>query len=197
MQPNAMATYKRLTTTLLLAALLSVFSHRSLAATAKFDPELKAKLAQAVSKSTSFTDKFDAQFWLLQKSSSLERFIKDPKERLDLLQLIHHQATLSDVPPEFVLAVIEIESGFNQFALSYVGAQGLMQVMPFWKNELGRKEDNLMEVKTNLKYGCTILKHYYDRAKGNWTEALARYNGSYGKLKYPIKVMNAWEKHWR
>lgn len=163
----------------------------------EIDAQLREKLKEAVSSATSFEDKYAAQVWLVQKSAVLEKFIKDPDERLDLLRLIHHEAKIANVPPEFVLAVIQVESTFNQYALSYVGAQGLMQVMPFWKNEIGRKEDNLMNIPTNLRYGCTILRHYYDRAKGNWIEALARYNGSYGKLKYPNKVMNAWQKNWR
>ena len=71
-----------------------------------------------------------------------------------------------------------------------------MQVMPFWKKELGRKGDNLINASTNLRYGCTILKHYLDREKGDWIRALARYNGSLGRTKYPEKVMNFWQKYW-
>ena len=53
-----------------------------------------------------------------------------------------------------------------------------------------------MDPASNLRYGCTILKHYLQRSKGNLTEALARYNGSYGRIKYPVKVFDRWEKYW-
>jgi soluble lytic murein transglycosylase-like protein len=125
------------------------------------------------------------------------RFVKDPKERMDLLRRIHRAASQAGLQPEIVLALIEVESHFNRFAISRVGAQGMMQVMPFWKNEIGRPEDNLTDIDTNLLYGCTILKHYLDRSNGRLMEALARYNGSYGQYWYPRRVMTAWEKHWR
>ena len=124
------------------------------------------------------------------------RNMKDENVRLDFLRLVHQEARRADLQPELVLSVIQIESAFDRFALSYVGAQGYMQVMPFWKDEIGRPEDNLMDTATNLRYGCTILRHYLDREKGNISRALARYNGSLGKIKYPEKVLMAWDKHW-
>lgn len=161
------------------------------------DEELRAKLIATISQADSFEDRFDAEVWLVQKSSILEKYIKDPDKRLYILKEVHRASKQVGVPPEFVLAVIQIESHFDRFAISSVGAQGMMQVMPFWKNEIGRDEDNLMDIQTNLRYGCTILKHYLDKADGNWGEALARYNGSYGKYWYPQKVMVAWEENWR
>lgn len=161
------------------------------------DEELRAKLITTISQADSFVDRFDAEVWLVQKSSILEKYVKDPDKRLYILKEVHRSSKQVGVPPEFVLAVIQIESHFDRFAISSVGAQGMMQVMPFWKNEIGRDEDNLMDIQTNLRYGCTILKHYLDKADGNWGEALARYNGSYGKYWYPQKVMVAWEENWR
>ncbi|WP_370979315.1 lytic transglycosylase domain-containing protein [Agaribacterium sp. ZY112] len=161
------------------------------------DAELKKLLIEAANSAESFEDRFDAEVWLMQKGTVLEKYVKDADERINLLKQIHAEATRAEVPPEFVLAVIEVESHFNRYAISSVGAQGLMQVMPFWKKEIGRQQDNLTDPATNLRYGCTILRYYYDRADGHWAEALARYNGSYGKLWYPEKVMNAWQKHWR
>jgi soluble lytic murein transglycosylase-like protein len=160
------------------------------------DPELKQALASAISDADSFHDEFDAQVWLVDMSARLKRYIKNPKKRLDLLRMIHQEAKRADLSPELVISVIHVESAFNPYAVSYVGAQGLMQVMPFWKNEIGRQEDNLINVATNLRYGCTILKHYLKREKGDWIRALARYNGSLGRTKYPEKVMNFWQKHW-
>ena len=102
-----------------------------------------------------------------------------------------------NLDPDLVLAVIQIESAFNRFAISVVGAQGLMQVMPFWRLEIGRPQDNLTDVETSIRYGTVILAHYLDVAKGDLVDALARYNGSRGRLKYPEKVIKAWRTRWR
>ena len=109
---------------------------------------------------------------------------------------MHYEATRADLPPELVLAVIETESNFNRWAISVVGARGLMQIMPFWLKEIGREDDNLFTVSTNLRFGCTILRHYLDREKGNISRALGRYNGSLGKVKYPNKVLDKLRRNW-
>lgn len=160
------------------------------------DPELRDALKRNVNESSSFEDRFDAEVWLVDMSGRMSRYIKDPNQRLQFLRKVHREATKAGVEPELVLSVIHIESRFDRFAISRVGAQGLMQVMPFWKNEIGRPTDNLTNVDTNLRYGCTILKHYIDREKGDLIRALARYNGSLGKTWYPEKVLTAWEKYW-
>ncbi len=161
------------------------------------DPELRELLRNAINESDSFVDKYDAEVWLTAMSSRLQPFIQDNEQRLHFLRNVHYHATKAGLRPEIVLAVIEVESRFDRYAVSRVGAQGVMQVMPFWKNEIGRPDDNLIELNTNLQYGCTILKHYLDKAEGRLAEALARYNGSYGSYRYSIKVMDAWEKRWR
>lgn len=185
----------------LLACIVHLFSFACVAQadTQKhhIDPELREKLKKTISEADSFVDEFDAQVWLVQKSAVLEKYIKDHDRRLFILKEVHYAATRANVSPEFVLAVIQIESLFDPYAVSSAGAMGMMQVMPFWKKEIGRESDNLIDIRTNLKYGCTILKHYLDRADGDWKEALARYNGSYGKYWYPEKVMVAWQKNWR
>ncbi|OGT20348.1 MAG: transglycosylase [Gammaproteobacteria bacterium RBG_16_57_12] len=158
--------------------------------------ELRALLKQAVEDSSSFTDRFDAEVWLMDMSLRLERKIPDPAERLALLKRIHHEATRVKLPPELVIAVIEVESNFNRWAISSAGAQGLMQVMPFWLKEIGRPKDNLFQVDTNLRMGCTILRYYYDKENGNLSRALARYNGSLGKYQYPQLVLSALSKRW-
>ncbi|MEH6449869.1 MAG: lytic transglycosylase domain-containing protein [Oleispira sp.] len=162
----------------------------------KVDQILKQALANAVADADSFDDKFEAEVWLVDMSARLKRFIKSPEKRLKLLRMVHQEATRADISPELVISVIHVESAFNPYAVSYVGAQGLMQVMPFWKKELGRGDDNLINSATNLRYGCTILKHYLKREKGDWIRALARYNGSLGRTKYPEKVMDFWQKYW-
>ncbi len=160
------------------------------------DQELLSLLRRTIEQSDSFEDRFDAEVWLVAKSSQLERYLPDDKQRLNLLRKIHRAAIQADLSPEIVLAVIQIESHFDPYALSHAGAQGLMQVMPFWKKEIGRPDDNLIDVDTNLRYGCTILKYYLNKENGHLANALARYNGSYGKNWYPEKVLVAWE-YWR
>ncbi len=165
------------------------------------DPELRAALLEAVSSSNSFYDRFEAEVWLMDMSTRLEasyfnRYISDREERLEFLRLVHQEATIAKLPPEMILALIQVESAFQRFAISRVGARGYMQIMPFWKKEIGRSDDNLMHPPTNLRYGCTILRHYLNREKGNWVRALARYNGSLGRTVYPDKVMTAWQKNW-
>lgn len=160
------------------------------------DPELRNYLKQAINSSSSFADRFDAEVWLVDMSTRLSRYIRDKSFRVEFLKALHQEATSHDLPPEMVLALIQIESAFKPYAISVVGAQGYMQIMPFWRNEIGRPDDNLMDFRTNLRYGCAILAHYLKREKGNWTRALARYNGSLGKTWYPEKVMNAWQKRW-
>lgn len=145
---------------------------------------------------SSFKDRFDAEVWLVDMSGRLNHFVESPQERLNILRAVHREASASSLPPELVLAVIQIESHFDRFAVSRVGAQGLMQVMPFWKNELGRLDDNLMDIETNLRYGCYILEFYLKKEQGNLAPALARYNGSYGSTRYPEKVMTAWQRRW-
>lgn len=158
--------------------------------------EMRDFLKDTITKSDSFTDRFDAEVWLLDMSTRLAKYVPDPEERLELLRAIHREAKRAQLKPDLVLALIQVESRFDRFAVSRVGAQGLMQVMPFWKKELGQPEDNLTENDTNLRYGCQILRYYMQKESGNWRTALARYNGSYGKDWYPAKVMDAWRERW-
>ncbi len=163
---------------------------------ATVDPELRQRLVKAINASSSFDDRFHAEVWLLDMSNRLKIRVKDPQTRLTLLRSIHREATRADLPPELVIAVIDIESRFDQYAISRSGAQGLMQVMPFWLDEIGHRNDNLMDIDTNLRMGCTILKYYLDMEKGNLRRALARYNGSLGRWVYPDKVMRVLNVHW-
>ncbi|MBR9908881.1 MAG: lytic transglycosylase domain-containing protein [Gammaproteobacteria bacterium] len=164
---------------------------------APVDEELRHYLKTAIETSDSFVDRFDAEVWLLSKQEPMGRFFDDPQQRMDMLRRIHRAASSAGLQPEVVLAVIEVESRFDRFAVSSAGAQGMMQVMPFWKNEIGHPDDNLTDIDTNLRYGCAILKHYLNKANGRLMDALARYNGSYGQYWYPRRVMNAWQDNWR
>lgn len=160
------------------------------------DPELRQLLISAANSTDSFVDRYDAEVWLSDMSGRLENYIPDPDKRISLLKTIHYEAKRAKLPPELVLAVIHVESLFNRWAISSVGAQGLMQVMPFWLKEIGHANDSLFDVKTNLRLGCTILRHYLDKEKGNLTRALARYNGSLGRSKYSNKVLTQLQNRW-
>lgn len=160
------------------------------------DPELREILREAASAADSFGDRFDAEVWLTDMSARLERHVGDADERIAILTRVHYEASRAELPPELVLAVIEVESNFDRYAISVAGALGLMQVMPFWREEIGRPDDNLIKLDTNLRYGCTILKFYLDKEKGDLRRALGRYNGSLGKRKYPNKVIDKLSRKW-
>ena len=166
------------------------------AAPAAIDPRLRQLLSDAINSSESFDDRFHAEVWLMDMSNRLEIYVKDEELRLNMLRQIHLEATRADLQPELVLALIEIESHFDTYAISKSGAQGMMQVMPFWLDEIGRPDDNLIDMKTNLRMGCTILKYYMDMEKNNLHRALARYNGSLGSRVYSDKVLIALRERW-
>jgi soluble lytic murein transglycosylase-like protein len=160
------------------------------------DPELREILREAASAADSFEDRFDAEVWLTDMSARLERQVRDADERLAILTRVHYEAARVELPPELILALIEVESNFDRYAVSVAGALGLMQVMPFWRDEIGRPDDNLIKINTNLRYGCTILRFYLDKEKGDLRRALGRYNGSLGKRKYPNLVIDKLSKKW-
>ena len=166
------------------------------ASTSPPEPELRHLLQEAISSDAGFEDRFDAEVWLLDMSQRLAPFIEDPETRLNLLKRLHYEATRVNLPPELVLAVIEVESRFDRFAISVSGARGLMQVMPFWLEEIGISDTNLFHVRTNLRMGCTILRYYMDMESNDLMRALARYNGTLGKQDYPNKIIGALNERW-
>ncbi|MEM7278636.1 MAG: lytic transglycosylase domain-containing protein [Pseudomonadota bacterium] len=188
--------FRILTRALLLCALFGTASGFA-ATSAKDDPELLKRLREAAQEPASFSDRFEAEVWLKDMSTRLGNRVADPEERVAILKGVHAEAQRHDLAPELVLAVIEVESNFDRFAISYAGARGLMQVMPFWLDEIGRPNDNLFDIDTNLRMGCTILRHYLDREKGDLQRALARYNGSLGRSTYSNKVLDKLRKRWR
>ncbi|MGQ0503385.1 MAG: lytic transglycosylase domain-containing protein [Panacagrimonas sp.] len=187
---------KRRLAGVLLAVLLGASRIAWAGPTGEPEPELRALLTQAIADADSFGDRFEAEVWLSDMSGRLRRYIKSDAERLEFLRLLHGEAQRARIPPELALAVIEVESRFDRFAISSAGAQGYMQIMPFWLKEIGGAQDNLFHARTNLRMGCTILRFYLDRERGNLVNALARYNGSYGKPRYPELVLNALNRRW-
>jgi len=165
-----------------LAASVQAALHAAIADRAAPDPQFP-----------SIQEKVD---WLTEMSSRLTRRMPDREARLDLLKTVYYEAKRAGLDPQMVLGLIQVESGFRKYAVSSEGARGYMQVMPFWIKLIGSKDSNLFNMRTNLRFGCTILRHYLDIEKGDLYRALGRYNGSLGKPEYPNMVRGAWEKQW-
>ncbi|MFN3986434.1 MAG: lytic transglycosylase domain-containing protein [Rhodocyclaceae bacterium] len=157
---------------------------------------LHAAVSDAGAPSLMIADPEERENWLAEMSRRLERRIPDARYREELLISIHYEATRAGLDPQLVLALIQVESAFRKYAVSSAGARGYMQVMPFWVDVIGESGDNLFHMRKNLRYGCTILRHYLDIEKGDLFRALGRYNGSLGRATYPNLVRTAWEKHW-
>jgi soluble lytic murein transglycosylase-like protein len=159
------------------------------------DPELVALVKQAALETDSFRDRFDGEVWLADMSRRLASRVPDPRYRVELLKNVHYEAHRAGLAPEVVLAVIDVESNFDQYAISPAGARGLMQVMPFWLKQIGRPGDSLFRIRTNLRLGCTILKYYLEKEKGNLYAALKRYNGT-READYSLRVDRALRTRW-
>ena len=183
----------------LVVALAMAAPLAALAGAQQYEP-LSASVRSAMSRAISdkgvpqlrFKDPEDGYRWLLEMSDRLARRIPDAKYRIELLKTVHYEATRAGLDPQLVLGIIHVESAFKKYAVSTAGARGLMQVMPFWVNLIGEGEHNLFHLRTNIRYGCVILRHYLDIEKGDLYRALGRYNGSLGKPEYPNLVLAAW-----
>jgi len=162
------------------------------------DPDLRVILLDAIKNADSFSDRFDAEVWLTDMSHRLEDQVPDANERLEILRNVHSNAIRAHLEPELVLAVIDVESKFDRFAISASSALGLMQVMPFWAPQLGYKDKNeLFKIGTNTLLGCQILKYYLDMENHDFVKGLARYNGSVGKRWYSDRVLERLRTKWR
>jgi soluble lytic murein transglycosylase-like protein len=161
---------------------------------------VQASLHKAVSDAPTSKSYFESpeqeKSWLTEMARRLKKRLPDDEVRLDFLRTVHYEATRAGLDPELVLGLIQIESNFRKYALSGAGARGFMQVMPFWVKQIGTRDQNLFHLRTNLRYGCTILRHYLDIEKGDYFRALGRYNGSLGQAEYPTLVVAAWKNNW-
>ncbi len=183
------------------ALLLPLSAHAGAQKQELLSASVRGMLQQAVSDQATpklaFATQQEAQLWLGEMSARLEKRMPDAEYRFDFLSTVHYEATRAGLDPQLVLGLIEVESGFRKYAVSKSGARGYMQVMPFWTSTIGNRKDNLFHLRTNLRYGCTILRYYLDMEKGDLYRALGRYNGSLGKPEYPNLVKAAWHNHWR
>ena len=143
-----------------------------------------------------FASETEAEAWMSDMSQRMAKRLPDVTYRQEFLRSVHYEATRAGLDPQLVLGLIQVESAFKKYAVSSVGARGYMQVMPFWVKSIGNSDHNLFHLRLNLRYGCTILRHYLDIERGDLYRALGRYNGSLGKPQYPNLVVGAWRKNW-
>ena len=157
---------------------------------------LQKSMADTASTKTAFQNPIEEKAWLVEMSKRLAKRIPDESERLEFLTTLHWEASRAGVDPQLMLGLIQVESGFRKYAVSPVGARGYTQVMPFWVRTIGTRDHNLFQLRTNLRYGALILRHYIDIERGDLYRALGRYNGSLGRPEYPTLVVGAWKRHW-
>ena len=162
----------------------------------QMDPELRGVLAEAIEPQDCFADRYERAVWFAYMEPRLERYVKNPREREQILHYVHCEAKRVDVPPELVLAVMDVESRFDRYAVSSAGAVGLMQVMPFWPRELGMTNEQLVRIPDNVRMGTTILGYYLRKERGNYQRALQRYNGSLGRPTYSDLVIDRLVGRW-
>ncbi len=187
-----------------LCVALLLFASGAAIAGAQIEEPLAASVRAAMSAAVSdksapflvFKDPENARRWLNEMNARLSKRVPDRKERTELLKTVHHEAMRAGLDPQLVLGLMEVESGFRKYAVSTSGAQGYMQVMPFWVKLIGTPDHKLFHRTLNVRYGCVILRHYLDIEKGDYYRALGRYNGSLGKPEYPNLVLGAWKGKW-
>jgi soluble lytic murein transglycosylase-like protein len=202
-QGTSKSRYPVLRLSLASCTLILLFASNAFAG-AQVDSPLSASVRAVLQHSVSdmappklaFASPYEADRWLNDMSQRLEKRLPDKQFRSDFLNTVHYEATRAGLDPQLVLGLIEVESGFKKYAVSSAGARGYMQVMPFWVREIGTAEQDLFHLRINLRYGCTILRHYLDIEKGDLFRALGRYNGSLGRPEYPNMVRAAWHGHW-
>jgi soluble lytic murein transglycosylase-like protein len=163
---------------------------------ASVQASMQKAISDAASPEPIFASEDEKLRWLTEMSPRLVKRLPDTRDRVEFLKTVYYEAQRAGLDPQLVLGLIEVESAFRKYAVSSVGARGFMQVMPFWVKQIGTSEQNLFHLRTNLRYGCTILRHYLDIEKGDLYRALGRYNGSLGRPEYPNTVRAAWEKKW-
>jgi soluble lytic murein transglycosylase-like protein len=157
---------------------------------------LSAALADSAAPEPTFPSVPAKINWLTERTALLAKRMPEIDDRVMFLKTVHYEATRAGLDPEMVLGLIQTESNFRKYAVSPASAKGYMQVMPFWVGVIGRPNDDLFHLRTNLRYGCAILRHYIDMESGNLFLALGRYNGSRGQAVYPNQVLASWSR-WR
>jgi ASC-1-like (ASCH) protein len=98
----------------------------------------------------------------------------------ETVRIVYKKSNEYGFNPYLVMAMIQVESGFNPNAVSNEGACGLMQVnYSVWKDQLNINYERIFDKEYNIELGLKVLKHYYDKAEGNIFVALSRYCSGY------------------
>jgi soluble lytic murein transglycosylase-like protein len=192
-----LAPSRRAALALALAAAVLTLAATPARADQQLDPALRDVVARAISQAQCFDDHYDSAVWYRLMEPRLRAIVKDQSERLEILKQVYcetHRAGESRLPPGLVMALIAVESRFDRWAVSSAGAVGLMQVMPFWPEQLGMRRYELVHIAPNVHMGCAILRYYLGYEHNDVRKALARYNGSPGKRDYPDRVLTAWRR---
>lgn len=161
------------------------------------DAGLRNVIEHAIAQAECFPDRYESAVWFTMMEPRLVKRVPDKAERLDILRTVFceaHRKGEMRLPPGLVMAVIDVESRFNRWAVSYAGAVGLMQIMPFWPEKLGMKRHQLTQIGPNIRMGCAILRYYLRYESNNVQKALARYNGSVGRRDYSDLVIGSWSR---
>jgi soluble lytic murein transglycosylase-like protein len=164
---------------------------------ASVQASLQAAISDRAAPRMVFNSESEGNAWILEMSSRLARKIPDSTTRTEFLKTVHYEASRAGLDPQMVLGLIQVESNFRKYAVSTAGARGYLQVMPFWVKMIGTPDQNLFHLRTNLRYGCAILRHYLAIENGDYYRALGRYNGSLGKPEYPNLVLASWHGNWK
>ena len=162
-------------------------------------PSVVAGLQRAIADNpvpADYAVKSGTRVWFDEMSKRLAPKMADPLSRDEFIATVHYEATRAGLDPQLVLGVIQHESNFRKYAVASADARGYMQVMPCWTKLIGNSEHNLFHLRTNLRYGCVILRHYLDTENGDVYRALGRYNGSLGRPEYPTAVLGAMARNW-
>jgi len=192
---------RRFTPRLLVAAFACIaplIAHAGAQVEEELAPSVASGLSRAVADNPAprdYAERPDVRVWIAQMSPKLASRFPDGGARAQFLATVHYEATRAGLDPQLVLGVIHHESNFRKYAISSADARGYMQVMPFWVRLIGTADQNLFQLRTNLRYGCTILRHYLDVENGDLYRALGRYNGSVGQADYPTAVMAAMKRY--
>jgi len=105
--------------------------------------------------------------------SSVPTALISSKPSAGISALVDQASKKNQVDPALVHSVIQVESNYNQYAVSPAGAQGLMQLMPQTAKMLG--VNNSFDAKENIEAGVRYLKSLQNQFKDDRL-ALAAYN---------------------
>ena len=164
---------------------------------ASVQASLQAAISDRAAPRMVFNSETEGNAWILEMSGRLAKKIPDSTTRTEFLRTVHYEASRAGLDPQIVLGLIQVESNFRKYAVSSASARGYMQVMPFWRKMIGTPDQNLFHLRTNLRYGCTIFRHYLAIEHGDYYRALGRYNGSLGKPEYPNLVLASFHGSWK